>query len=367
MYFFLLMLLPILFCLAAYLLHKQGILVENHGLGEALCTLVVCAIITGAGLALEFYGVTTDTEIWSGSITQKQREEVSCRHSYKCNCYTTTDKDGHSEEHCSTCYEHSFDVDWDLYFSTGKEMSIDTVDRQGLTMPPRWAAAYVGEPTTEAHTFTNYLLASPDNVLMHHDVPTGFSGLIPKYPDEVYDYYRTNRFLLAGGVPVKGEKEWRWLLDKMNADLGSVKQVNIIIILAYTNDPRYEYALEKEWVGGKKNDLIVVIGTTQYPKIDWVRIVSWCTSADIKVLLRDEIQDIGTLDKRDEIMGDIRKEVTTHFHRRHMKDMKYLAASHQPSGWVMFFILFLELAAAFVVPIAYSNIEDNYSYRRRYY
>ena len=342
MYFALLLLLPfILALLAWYILKAKG--EDYFGLLQVGISMAICLLIAGAGLGLEFYGVTSDTEIWSGSITGKQREEVSCRHSYKCNCYNTTDKDGHSTEHCSTCYEHSFDVDWNLFFSTGKEMSIDTVDRQGLNMPPRWGVAYVGEPTAEAHSFTNYFLASPDNIMLRHDAPPGFSGLIPTYPSTVSDYYHCNRFLLGGGVPLKGQHDWEWLLDKMNADLGHVKQVNIIMILAYTADPRYEYALEKAWVGGKKNDLIVIIGTTKYPAIDWVRIVSWTTDASIKVVLRDDIQGIGTLDQRDAIMGVIRKEVTTRFQRRHMKDMKYLAASHTPSGTALIVIIILEI------------------------
>ncbi len=222
----------------------------------------------------------------------------------------------------------------------------------------------MGEPTAEAHSFTNYFLAAPDNIMLRHDAPKGFEGLIPAYPSSVSDYYHCDRFLLGGGVPVWGKQDWEWLLDKMNADLGHVKQVNIILVLAYTADPRYEYALEKAWVGGKKNDLIVVIGTTKYPAIDWVRVVSWTTDASIKVVLRDDIQGIGTLDQRDAIMGAIRKEVTTRFQRRHMKDMKYLAASHTPGGGPLIVIVIFEILAVIGVAVGSAKMDEDYSYGR---
>ena len=367
MYLALLLIVPLLLCLLmGYVLDRMCW--DRYSLAQFLITIGICLVIAGGGLALEFYGVTTDTEVWSGSITGKQRNEVSCRHSYPCNCHEvcTTDSEGHEEcnEHCDTCYEHSYDVDWDLYFSTGKEMSIATVDRQGLTMPDRWAKAYQGEPTAEAHRFTNYLLAAPDNVMLRRDAAPGFSGLVPPYPSSIYDYYRCDRFLLGGGVPVQGLKDWEWLLDRINADLGSVKQVNIIMILAYTADPRYEFALQKAWVGGKKNDLIVVIGTTRYPEIDWCRIVSWTTDEGIKVVLRDDIMAIGTLDRRDDIMNSIRSEVSTRFKRRRMRDLKYLVASHAPSGATLGIILLLECLSVFGVVIAFRHVK-NQGYERR--
>jgi hypothetical protein len=350
MYLALLLILPFLLCLLAKYIWK------DYGIAQFLITVAICLVIAGAGLGIEFYGVTTDTEVWSGNIIDKKRERVSCRHSYPCNPHSCNcDSKGNCSTCWDTCYDHSYDIDWNLYFSTGKRTRIDAVDRQGLVEPKRWDAAYLGEPTAETHTFTNYLLAAPDNVLLRYESPKGFEKVIPAYPSGIHDYYRCNRFLLGGAVPVKGENDWRWLLDKLNADLGSAKQVNIIVILAATADPRYEFALQKAWVGGKKNDLVVCIGVTKYPAIDWVRIISWTTDASVKVLLRDDIMAIGTLDKRDDIMGAIRKEVTVHFQRRHMKDLKYLVASHQPSGTAMVVILFLECIAVFGV--AYTSHE----------
>src|SRR5271156_516756 len=66
------------------------------------------------------YSKVWDTEILNGEVLSKTREQVPCEHSYQCNCYTTEDcnedSQGHEnctpEEHCSTCYEHPYDVSW---------------------------------------------------------------------------------------------------------------------------------------------------------------------------------------------------------------------------------------------------------------
>jgi hypothetical protein len=67
-------------------------------------------------------------------------------------------------------------------------------------------------------------------------------------------------------------------------------------------------------------------------------------------------------------MGVIRKEVSTRFQRRHMKNMKYLAASHTPSGTAMLLIIFLECLAVAGVIVGYARTKRySYGYRGRYY
>src|SRR5262249_53258019 len=154
---------------------------------------------------IAYWQRTADTEIWDGQVTNKSSERVSCSHSYDCNCYYTTECSGTGNNrscsevrHCSTCYEHSYDVDWNVYASTGESLSIDRVDRQGLNMPARWGAAYIGEPYSSQHSFTNYILANPNSVLLGQkgDLQK-FGKLIPQYPT-VYDYYRVQHAINMG-------------------------------------------------------------------------------------------------------------------------------------------------------------------------
>lgn len=73
---------------------------------------------------------TSDTEYWSETASkaiysEPWNEEVSCRHSYDCNCST----DSKGNKTCSTCYMHSYDVDyhpayWALVSSSGNSIGI---------------------------------------------------------------------------------------------------------------------------------------------------------------------------------------------------------------------------------------------------
>jgi len=50
--------------------------------------------------------------------------------------------------------------------------------------------------------------------------------------------------------------------------LGRKKQVNVIVVLTEIDDPSYKYSLEAKWLGGNKNDVIIVMGFDDH-KITW--------------------------------------------------------------------------------------------------
>src|SRR5579863_496186 len=103
--FLLLMLLPLLVS-GGFLYYFK----REESWKDFLLQVGIVAVITGIGLGLAYWQGTADTEIWDGQVTNKYSAHVSCEHSYSCNCYTTTDSKGNTEEHCSTCYEHAYDV-----------------------------------------------------------------------------------------------------------------------------------------------------------------------------------------------------------------------------------------------------------------
>src|SRR5262245_58928714 len=108
---------------------------------EVAAGLVVCLLITFGVYQSGRYSKLYYTEIWNGEVTNKQRNEVSCSHSYSCNCTPTyDDKGNYTGQSCQTCYEHDYDVDWDVYSNTERNYSIPSPSRQGLVMPERWAA-----------------------------------------------------------------------------------------------------------------------------------------------------------------------------------------------------------------------------------
>ena len=333
MYLAFLLLIPLIIGLASLLFSKGRVTILEFLTLEASCILVVLS-----GYFMAQYSATLDTEIWSARIVKKESNHVSCSHSYRCNCHTVGSGNNAHEE-CDTCYEHSYDVDWNIYTSSDETITIDRVDRQGVQEPSRWTSVYVGEPTAIAHDFTNYIKAAPNSILRRRGNEKSFSGLLPDYPDTVYDYYHCDRFVSVGFIP-PDLVTWNVLLENINADLGAKKQVNIVLVLTKLADSSYEYALEEKWVGGKKNDVIIIVGVPEYPKIGWVRIFSWSNVEELKVELRDRILEIGTIDQRDQIAQAIKSIVDQKFVRKPMADFKYLAAGMQP-GTVGTIILFL--------------------------
>jgi hypothetical protein len=139
----------------------------------------------------------------------------------------------------------------------------------------------------------------------------------------------------------------------MNADLGKKKQVNIILVITNADDSAYIHALEEAWLGGKKNDFVVVIGTPHHPKIKWVRVMSWTRVEELKIAVRDRLQELGTLDKRDEILAVIREEVAAKFVRRPMADFEYLNAEIRPPTWALILIAALGIVVSVVLSIVF--------------
>lgn len=360
------MLIPIAVTLVILLMFKKKVT-----MGEAGIMLLVPAVMVLAGLGIAYCQSVSDIEIWNGRITNKTRDRVSCRHSYSCNCRTVTSGSGKNDTVCDTCHEHGYDIEWNLSASTNETIEIDTVDRQGLIMPPRWGAAYIGEPFSSAHHYQNYILANPSSVLLggRGDLQK-FGALVPGYPAKIYDYYRTNHVINSGGVPVRDMDSWEWLMRGVNGDLGPIKQVNVILLFVKTADPAYVQALKDSWVGGKKNDAIVVIGSLDGRQIAFVDVVSWTPNAMYKIALRDAIMDIGNLDRRDDIVKVIHTQTSLRFQRMEMKNYKYLMSSFQPSTSAMIFLLILGIVSCagvgyHVVTNQHTEESDN-GYRTRF-
>ena len=369
MYIALLMLLPIAIGLFEMIFLKGRI-----GWREFIAMELAVLAVMGIGFAIARYSATTDTEIWSGVVTGKEQNTVSCSHSYSCNCRDDCTSDSKGNQSCSqvcdTCYEHSHDYDWDVNTNIGSVITIDRIDRQGTDEPPRWTQVYAGEPVAVEHTFTNYIKANPDTVLTRFTATNPENLPVPNPPTEVYDYYRVKRFLPVAYAEPHAD-EWNWLLDRVNAIYGPTKQVNVIIVAVKTADQNYQYLLEHHWLGGKKNDLVILLGVPEYPKIGWVKIMSWSKSEGLKVQLRDAIQDIGTMERRDDIMKAVEQQIATNWERRHMKEFEYLMAGAQPGPGATIFLMILGtlmtagLSWFFCVQDPFGTNDEGMDYRYR--
>lgn len=359
---------PLIWPFIAKLIFKKE-LVFGEILGSMAIGVVVVLIGYYGGMSLQ----TRDIEIINGQVLSKDSHQVSCEHSYSCNCRQTCSGSGNNRscsQTCDTCYEHSFDISWQLDTSTGP-IVISRVDKQGLIEPPRFSRAQRGDPVATEHAFTNYIKAAPDSLLntaIEQKALSQFASMVPKYPDTVYDYHYLDR-VLSVGVPVPDLREWNLDLAQRLRTLGPLKQANVVIVFVKSADPQFATALRAAWLGGKKNDVLVVIGAPSYPAVEWVRVISWTDKELFKVELRDELFFQKKID-RTAMLDSIESNIKKSFVRKKMRDFEYLKADIVPPTWLVVLLFILSIAASVGSSVLFSRngirAGSSFSSRRQY-
>lgn len=336
-------------------------------LAEFVGQIVVQAIL----MSFMAWGIscsnTHDTEVINGVVTGKERDVVHCRHSYQCNCYTTCSGSGKNRScsrHCSTCYEHSYDVDWDVHTTIGG-FSIDTIDRQGLREPPRWTSTKIGEPVARTEGYTNYVKGSPDSLFRHQGLVEKYKGKLPEYPLNIFDYWHIDR-LITVDVAVPDANIWNRELERINGELGPKKQANVVVVVVKNQPSDYFEALQQHWIGSKKNDVTVVMSVDDQMNIQWTEVMAWTKDKMAEVVIRDGITKIGKLD-RVSIIEFLRSSVILSYDRKPMKDFEYLASTITPTvgQWTFAMIFGLVLSIGLGFFMLKNDIEDG-SPRRRF-
>ncbi|KWA84280.1 hypothetical protein WL29_23270 [Burkholderia ubonensis] len=349
----LLLLVPLVWPFVAKAIWKHEIT-----LGELATNLAIGVLVVLAGYYGSRYAQAYDVEIHNGRLISKNSETVSCEHSYTCNCRqvcTGSGKDQSCSTTCDTCYEHSYDVDWKLKTEVG-DIKVPRVDRQGTLEPPRFSRAQPGDPVSVEKAYQNYIKAAPDslfNKATEDSLKAQFAGLLPAYPDDVYDLHYVNRVIVQG-VPVPDLAQWNSDLQQLLATLGPKKQVNAVVVLTNLANPNFAEALRATWLGGKKNDVVVVLGVTQYPEVAWARVFSWTDRELFKVELRDELQNLHTLD-RVKVLAAIRTHIERDFVRKSMKDFAYLQNEIEPPLWMVVLLAIVGLAVSVGVSMYFAR------------
>ncbi len=317
--------------------------------------IIMCLLIKNAHMG--------DSETLSGLVTSKERDEVHCRHSYSCPpCWTTCTggKVKTCTTHCSTCYEHDYDVEWLLHDSNKHTFDIDTIDRQGIKEPPRYTRAQIGDPTAYTHSYQNYIKADPDSLFASSVKPEEIKNF-PSYPQKVYDYHYMDRFIDL--TKKHDTKAFNRRLSELNGYLGRKHQVNMVVIVT---DKNIDWAkkLQRVWEGGKKNDVIVVA----MPENNYQ--VLGISYPDFKVKLRNALMDNGEFNANSlEVIGDV---VQKHFKRRPMSEFAYLKETYKPTQgeWIFGLIVSILLSVGLGFLMHYQDIfneQNSFSSNRRRY
>lgn len=327
-------------CLFFKIVLRKSISWQEAGvqIGVGLAVAMVCIMFT---IPLPKY----DSQVLNGHVTDKVKEKVSCSHSYQCNpkkvCSTVN-----GEKSCrtewETCYEHSNDWDWDLKTTLGT-VTIDRIDRRGSNEPPRWTQVRVNEPVSMTGSYVNHIRKVPESLFNEQSSTSlleEYQDKIPQYPIRIYDYYRIDRTTLVGDIPLD-VRSWNDRLSKLLATAGPEKQLNIVPVFSTEPDSRHADAISAAWLGGKKNDVITIVGVPEWPKVSWVKVVSWTDEELFKVNLRNDLLDMKEVDI-DEYFSAVERNIPD-FVRKPMKDFQYLVDELPIPSWVVVVTLLLTL------------------------
>jgi hypothetical protein len=231
---------------------------------------------------------------------------------------------------------HSYDIDWAYYTTENGRSTIDRLDSQGVKTPSRWVNISEGEPTASRHSYTNYIKGSSSTLFKSQGVAESYAKLLQtvNYPNKLYDYYKVDRFVTVG-FSAPNANAWNSALMQLNQRLGAAKQVNVILVLVMNDQPFFD-ALSEHWLGGKKNDVIIVVGvqpTENKAVIKWSDVMAWSKTEDVKIALRNSFLDLKEIDllNPDPIMPVIERNLIDSYERKPMADFEYLKKSIRPS------------------------------------
>lgn len=302
--------------LAATIFWKHHVTIK-----EAILQIVLVSIMVLVTYYVGSYQSLSDTELLNGQITNKQSEKVSCEHSYSCHCRTSCSggKTRTCSTVCQTCYEHSYDVDWNLKTDLNRTITIDRVSRQGLKEPPRFTLAKIGDPVVVKNSYQNYIKAAGHNIINPGKViaTEQYAKYVPKYPLSIYDYHYLDRVIINKRV----DKKLSLYLANSLKKVGKLKQANIIIVVSNAPTQDFRYAVESKWLGGKKNDIIVLVNDN----FQWADVITLAGNKGnefLTVQIRDDIIAYGKIDEG--LVDIIVRDTLKYFDRLPMDSLKYL-------------------------------------------
>jgi hypothetical protein len=318
--------------------------ITNTEAGISLGVNLVVSLLLVGVLSLVQQMKMYDTEVWSGVVTGKERNTVSCEH-ISCNCYTTcsgTGKTRSCTRHCSAC--HDWDVDWDVYTTLGT-YDIDRIDDQGLKEPSRWTIVQKGEYVTDTRSYKNPLLADEKTLFVELPEMKQAGYYYPKYP-EIYDYWKIQR---VSGITGPLRNELNSLLNERLKTVGPKKQLNIILVGTTVTDPKYFNGLMADWRGGKKNDVIMVYGLDSSNAINWFRSNSYVMGMGNKELHNRLVSNASGGILTPQHVSSQLDLIEKHFNRLSTDEIKFKAMAVDTPLWLVVLLTLINLVTSILL------------------
>lgn len=375
--FYLIALIPSLIGLALYLFLPNKRINFFEWLWGTAIAFVVAAIMH----LCAYTGMTSDTEIWSGQVTQVCRypfwiEEYQVA-IYRTEHHTrmTRNSQGHlTTQHYTDRHFSHYETrhrDHDEYFTKnvsfgtdGREFRIngseykDVVakfgnqiqtihqDKSGFdsgdsnVYPCNNKTGYI-IPAAITKSWSNKVRASPSSFSFER-VPK--DAPVFEYPT-CMDMWHSDR--LIGDARVKIDT---FAFDQLNAKLGPRKEVNIIIVGFNNADAKLGKLQEAKWVGGKQNDVVICYGYAplegNIPNVCWTYCFSWCKNDQMKRNIEKIFYD-GPIDNT--ILPKLEEEIIKGYQIRDWSEFSSLDVKPRPIHYYILIGIMLLVQIGFYV------------------
>lgn len=322
---------PIVIILISRYKFPRRISYKEMGIQFSIISILVIIVYT-TGIA----SMSHDVEIFNGVVTSKDRLHDEYEDPYDCMCMTS--KDGITS--CQTCYETRYTVDWFANSSVGRInfKSLDTSSKSVYLTPDPilYKKCIIGEPASIEHPYENYILAVPDSLFNNKIIDPEFASKIPNYP-RVFNLYHINRVLnVDSDISSKEVYDLNKYISNYLRILGGNKEVNVIVILTEIDDPNYRFSVEASWLGGNKNDVIVIIGLDGHT-ITWSDTITWALNSGnehFQVNMRDNIMLTGEFDVAT-ISNVTQRTILEYYDRPTMKSFEHIKDDIEPPTYMM--------------------------------
>lgn len=376
-------LLPFFLWIAAWFIFQKVNILEV--LIPSCVTFIVAALVH----LISFKSQTGDKEYWSGQITQVKQfsewreyyEEAIYRteYYYENESYSVTDNKGRSHKKTRRVKKSRRVFDhWEprtrwherhntAYSNIGTEYSISDAEYK------EWAQNFGGDsqvkgdrttfshnsrmiggkdydltasnktgfviPVTKQVSFENRIKAKT-SIWSHAKPPKDLN--LPNRPEN------SNPFSSSRLCGTANKYFSIRALDNLNAVLGPVKQIDLVIVGFDSDDAQLSNYLEAKWDGGTKNQLVITFGDK------WVRVFGWSKSDFCKA----NIESLFLKYKKDDnLLKLVEAEIRNNYERRNWHDFDHLSV--EPGGWAWFwFLLVSTILHGGAFWFAYNNTDD---------
>lgn len=191
-------------------------------------------------------------------------------------------------------------------------------------------------PVVEHRYWENPVKASR-SLFKYGKVPEKFKKQIFEYPEN-RNWKQSNRLLGRAKQDFTITE-----LDKLNAILGPIKKVNIVIV-GFGSDTTQEIAEYQKaaWMGGKENDIVITYGGPEERR--WVHVFGWTE----KEIVKANLETLFLTNKPgNNLLPKVKDEIIQNYQLKDWSKFNYLSIEPPSWAWIVVLIVMVLVQGGF--------------------